>query len=144
MAFVRILILDWDVHHGNGTQRIFLSDPQVLYISIHRYDHGTFFPSSEDAAATVVGSGPGVGFNVNIPWNQVCLSVVRLQQNYEVSTTVDFQISGIQWSGKPNGPIAMKKRIVLFFAMCVNKVSSVAGYRPTWYLIPGSISTDTW
>ncbi|KAG8322780.1 polyubiquitinated misfolded protein transport [Homalodisca vitripennis] len=66
----RILILDWDVHHGNGTQRIFLSDPQVLYMSIHRYDHGTFFPCSEDAAATVVGSGAGMGFNVNIPWNQ--------------------------------------------------------------------------
>uniref|UniRef100_A0A1B6EJ36 Protein deacetylase HDAC6 n=1 Tax=Cuerna arida TaxID=1464854 RepID=A0A1B6EJ36_9HEMI len=66
----RILILDWDVHHGNGTQRIFLSDPQVLYISIHRYDHGTFFPCSEDAAATVIGSGAGTGFNVNIPWNQ--------------------------------------------------------------------------
>ncbi|XP_054266822.1 histone deacetylase 6-like isoform X1 [Macrosteles quadrilineatus] len=66
----RVLILDWDVHHGNGTQRIFLSDPRVLYMSIHRYDRGTFFPSSEDAAATVVGDGDGVGFNVNIPWNQ--------------------------------------------------------------------------
>uniref|UniRef100_A0A1B6LQS3 UBP-type domain-containing protein n=1 Tax=Graphocephala atropunctata TaxID=36148 RepID=A0A1B6LQS3_9HEMI len=66
----RILILDWDVHHGNGTQRIFLSDPKVLYMSIHRYDRGTFFPCSEDAAATVVGSAAGVGFNVNIPWNQ--------------------------------------------------------------------------
>lgn len=115
MAFVRILILDWDVHHGNGTQRIFLSDPQVLYISIHRYDHGTFFPSSEDAAATVVGSGPGVGFNVNIPWNQVCLSVVRLKQNYEVSTTVDFQISAIQWSGKPQWSNCYEKKNYIVF-----------------------------
>lgn len=66
----RILLVDWDVHHGNGTQRIFESDNRVLYISVHRYDKGNFFPGSKDAAATVVGSGDGVGFNVNIPWNQ--------------------------------------------------------------------------
>jgi histone deacetylase 6 len=34
----RVLILDWDVHHGNGTQHIFERDPSVLYMSIHRYD----------------------------------------------------------------------------------------------------------
>lgn len=34
----RVLILDWDVHHGNGTQHIFEEDPSVLYISLHRYD----------------------------------------------------------------------------------------------------------
>ncbi|XP_075221474.1 histone deacetylase 6 isoform X2 [Lycorma delicatula] len=66
----RILLLDWDVHHGNGTQHIFEDDPQVLYISLHRYDNGNFFPGSTDAAATVVGNGRGRGFNVNIPWNK--------------------------------------------------------------------------
>lgn len=34
----RVMILDWDVHHGNGTQHIFESDPSVLYMSLHRYD----------------------------------------------------------------------------------------------------------
>ena len=34
----RVLILDWDVHHGNGTQEIFESDPTVMYMSIHRHD----------------------------------------------------------------------------------------------------------
>ena len=34
----RVLILDWDVHHGNGTQHIFEEDPSVLYMSLHRYD----------------------------------------------------------------------------------------------------------
>ncbi|KAK7075367.1 Histone deacetylase 6 [Halocaridina rubra] len=66
----RILILDWDVHHGNGIQHIFESDPRVLYISIHRYDYGSFFPSSEDANYDRVGTGKGQGFNVNIPWNK--------------------------------------------------------------------------
>lgn len=35
-----------DVHHGNGTQEIFYNDPSVLYISLHRYDNGNFFPGS--------------------------------------------------------------------------------------------------
>uniref|UniRef100_A0A8C7D4V4 Protein deacetylase HDAC6 n=1 Tax=Oncorhynchus kisutch TaxID=8019 RepID=A0A8C7D4V4_ONCKI len=66
---LRVLILDWDVHHGNGTQHIFEEDDSVLYISLHRYEDGTFFPTSEDAHYNRVGEGKGAGFNVNIPWN---------------------------------------------------------------------------
>ncbi|XP_069927569.1 histone deacetylase 4 isoform X4 [Oryctolagus cuniculus] len=60
----KILIVDWDVHHGNGTQQAFYSDPSVLYVSLHRYDDGNFFPGS--GAPDEVGTGPGVGFNVNM------------------------------------------------------------------------------
>ncbi|XP_019347690.1 PREDICTED: histone deacetylase 4 isoform X1 [Gavialis gangeticus] len=60
----KILIVDWDVHHGNGTQQAFYNDPNVLYISLHRYDDGNFFPGS--GAPDEVGTGPGVGFNVNM------------------------------------------------------------------------------
>ncbi|XP_051157259.1 histone deacetylase 6-like [Leptopilina boulardi] len=66
----RILIVDWDVHHGNGTQSIFKDDSNVLYISIHRYDNGAFFPNSEKGNSDFVGDGVGKGFNVNIPWNE--------------------------------------------------------------------------
>ncbi|XP_029996222.1 histone deacetylase 5 isoform X2 [Sphaeramia orbicularis] len=62
----KILIVDWDIHHGNGTQQAFYSDPNVLYISLHRYDDGNFFPGS--GAPEEVGSGAAVGFNVNIAW----------------------------------------------------------------------------
>ncbi|KAM4563016.1 histone deacetylase 7 isoform 2-T2 [Odontesthes bonariensis] len=60
----KILIVDWDVHHGNGTQEVFYNDPSVLYISLHRYDDGNFFPGSGSPAE--VGSGAGKGFNVNV------------------------------------------------------------------------------
>uniref|UniRef100_A0A671MWS0 Histone deacetylase n=1 Tax=Sinocyclocheilus anshuiensis TaxID=1608454 RepID=A0A671MWS0_9TELE len=60
----KILIVDWDVHHGNGTQQAFYSDPNVLYVSLHRYDDGNFFPGS--GAHDEVGISPGVGFNVNM------------------------------------------------------------------------------
>ncbi|CAL1542444.1 unnamed protein product [Lymnaea stagnalis] len=64
----RILIVDWDVHHGNATQHQFYRDPSVLYISLHRFDNGHFFPGRQDAGINYVGQGPGEGYNVNIPW----------------------------------------------------------------------------
>ncbi|XP_013408875.1 LOW QUALITY PROTEIN: histone deacetylase 6-like [Lingula anatina] len=66
----KVLILDWDVHHGNGIQHIFEDDPSVLYISIHRYDQGFFFPAGPDGNYDKVGNGAGAGFNINIPWNK--------------------------------------------------------------------------
>jgi histone deacetylase 4/5 len=42
----RILIVDWDVHHGNGTQNMFYDDPKVMYVSLHRHDHGSFYPGT--------------------------------------------------------------------------------------------------
>ncbi|XP_013928021.1 PREDICTED: histone deacetylase 5 isoform X1 [Thamnophis sirtalis] len=66
LAISKILIVDWDIHHGNGTQQAFYSDPSVLYISLHRYDNGNFFPGS--GAPEEVGGGMGVGYNVNIAW----------------------------------------------------------------------------
>ncbi len=59
----RILIVDWDVHHGNGTQNSFYENPQVLYFSPHRY--GFFYPGT--GAVTEVGKGKGLGFNINVP-----------------------------------------------------------------------------
>jgi acetoin utilization deacetylase AcuC-like enzyme len=58
----RILIVDWDVHHGNGTQDAFERDPQVLYVSTHRYP---FYPGT--GALDETGSRDGEGYTVNIP-----------------------------------------------------------------------------
>ncbi|KAK4688388.1 histone deacetylase 6, partial [Tremellales sp. Uapishka_1] len=66
----KVLILDWDVHHGNGTQRAFWDDPNVLYISIHRHDGGRFYPTSDFGALDMVGTHAGEGKTVNIPWPQ--------------------------------------------------------------------------
>uniref|UniRef100_A0A7N0U502 histone deacetylase n=1 Tax=Kalanchoe fedtschenkoi TaxID=63787 RepID=A0A7N0U502_KALFE len=63
----KVLILDWDVHHGNGTQEIFEQNKSVLYISLHRHEKGSFYPGT--GAAIEVGSSGGEGFCVNIPWS---------------------------------------------------------------------------
>ncbi|KAG9012505.1 Histone deacetylase hda1 [Tulasnella sp. JGI-2019a] len=64
----KIMILDWDVHHGNGTQRAFYDDPSVLYISLHRYEEGSFYPSGAFGSMEACGEGAGLGTSVNIPW----------------------------------------------------------------------------
>lgn len=69
----KVLIVDWDVHHGNGIQNIFYENPNVLYISIHVYQNGTFYPGQPDDGGTdgglnQCGAGPGIGRNVNIGW----------------------------------------------------------------------------
>ncbi len=58
----RVLIVDWDVHHGNGTQEAFYSDPTVFYFSTHQYP---FYPGT--GAKDERGSGPGEGYTVNVP-----------------------------------------------------------------------------
>jgi acetoin utilization deacetylase AcuC-like enzyme len=58
----RVLILDWDVHHGNGTNDIFHSDPRVLFVSIHQWP---LYPGT--GAASDEGSGAGEGYTVNLP-----------------------------------------------------------------------------
>ncbi|KAM6162164.1 polyamine deacetylase HDAC10 [Erethizon dorsatum] len=70
----RILIVDWDIHHGQGIQYIFEDDPSVLYFSWHRYECGRFWPFLPDSDADTVGQGQGRGFTVNLPWNQVGMS----------------------------------------------------------------------
>lgn len=62
MDLSRILIIDWDVHHGNGTQDIFYDDPSVLYISTHQ---SPLYPGTGDI--NEIGLGKGIGYTVNVP-----------------------------------------------------------------------------
>jgi acetoin utilization deacetylase AcuC-like enzyme len=58
----RVAIVDYDVHHGNGTQAIFYGDLRVLYVSIHQYP---YYPGT--GAVDEIGTGRGEGFTVNVP-----------------------------------------------------------------------------
>ncbi|KAI8339658.1 hypothetical protein BC941DRAFT_421098 [Chlamydoabsidia padenii] len=64
----KVMIVDWDVHFGNGTHEIFADDPNVLYLSLHRYDDGWFYPGDDDGSIENVGNHPALGRSVNIPW----------------------------------------------------------------------------
>jgi acetoin utilization deacetylase AcuC-like enzyme len=58
----RILVVDWDVHHGNGTQEIFYTSARVFYLSIHRWP---FYPGT--GAVHETGAGDGLGYTLNVP-----------------------------------------------------------------------------
>jgi len=62
LGLKKILIVDWDVHHGNGTQHFFEDDPSVLFFSIHQHHH---FPGT--GSFTETGRGAGEGYTINVP-----------------------------------------------------------------------------
>ena len=73
----KVMILDWDVHHGNGIQQANYDDPNVLYMSLHVHENGRFYPekSYRDNRPPYgdhlhCGEGAGVGTNVNVPWSR--------------------------------------------------------------------------
>jgi acetoin utilization deacetylase AcuC-like enzyme len=62
LGLARVAIVDWDVHHGNGTQRSFWREPRALYVSSHQFP---FYPGTGSLGE--LGEGPGLGFTVNLP-----------------------------------------------------------------------------
>ena len=71
----RVAIVDYDVHHGNGTQHMFESDPAVLYVSLHQFP---FYPGT--GAVDEIGRGDGTGFTVNLP-----LEVGAVDEDYRLA-----------------------------------------------------------
>ena len=68
---LKIAVLDWDVHHGDGTQAIFYNDSNPLFISIHRHDNGKFYPF-KTGFVKEKGENNGLGYNINIPLDTKC------------------------------------------------------------------------
>jgi acetoin utilization deacetylase AcuC-like enzyme len=82
-GLARVAIVDYDVHHGNGTQWSFYDDPSVLFISSHQYP---YYPGT--GAATETGSGAGAGFTINLP-----LDAGATDTDYElIYTTVVYPV----------------------------------------------------
>jgi acetoin utilization deacetylase AcuC-like enzyme len=70
----RIVIVDWDVHHGNGTQASFYEDPEILFLSTHQYP---YYPGT--GALNETGSGDGEGYTINVPLPAGCADLEYLQ-----------------------------------------------------------------
>lgn len=68
LGYKKILVLDWDVHHGDGTQDIFKDTNEVLFISLHCFDNGLFYPEKSGDSA-FIGQGEGEGFNINVAFD---------------------------------------------------------------------------
>ncbi|XP_071349733.1 polyamine deacetylase HDAC10 isoform X2 [Trachinotus anak] len=130
----RVLIVDWDIHHGQGVQYCFEDDPSVLYFSWHRYEHQKFWPQLRESDFDAVGKEKGVGFNVNVPWNKVgmqnsdYLSVfchVLLPVAYEFCPDLVFVCAGFDSAiGDPEGEMCATPDV---FAHLTHLLMNLAG-----------------
>ncbi len=125
--FEKVAIIDFDVHHGNGTQEAFVSDPQVLYISTHQYPH---YPGSGTIYET--GSGAAQGSKVNIPlpagsgddeyrqvFEQIIVPVVRRFRPQLIMVSAGYDA---HWAD----PLAMMEVSVTGFAQIARFIKSLA------------------
>lgn len=84
----KILIMDWDVHHGNGTQAAFYDDPTVFFISTHQFP---FYPGSGAVNETGVGAGEGLTLNVPLPAGCTDVEYLQVFQDIVVPAAEKFQ-----------------------------------------------------
>jgi acetoin utilization deacetylase AcuC-like enzyme len=141
----RIAIIDWDVHHGNGTEAIFISDPSVLYISLH--ENG-IYPFTGPATERGQGAGEGTTLNIPLPSNsegdvalkewdaQIIPAIDAFKPDFLLISAgfdarVDDPIGGLRWSDETFA--AMTRRALAHAEKwCGGKIVSMleGGYNP--------------
>ncbi|MBW8039546.1 MAG: SUMF1/EgtB/PvdO family nonheme iron enzyme [Planctomycetes bacterium] len=123
----KILIVDWDVHHGNGTQAMFYDDPTVLYFSVHQYP---FYPGTGSEAEK--GTGKGVNYNINVPLPPGSTDAVYLEAFKEVllpaalSFSPDFVLISAGFDAHENDLLGGMKVTTQGFAELTKVVKKIA------------------
>ncbi|MEP3213241.1 MAG: histone deacetylase [Luteolibacter sp.] len=141
----RIAIIDWDVHHGNGTESIFLEDPSVLYVSLH--EHGNY-PYTASDAQRGEGAGEGATLNISLPegsdgeaalqaWcEKVDAAVNAFEPEFILisagfDSRIDDPIGGLRWSDETFAEMT-RRSIALADRWCGGRIVSMleGGYNP--------------
>ena len=142
----KVAILDWDVHHGNGTQDIFYGDGRVLYLSVHQ---SPFYPGTGEAAE--VGEGEGLGFTVNVPlpassgeelyaaaFTGVFLPVLREFGPGVILVSAGFDAHADDLLGG----MALSSDSFGRFAALISELSSEVGAAPPAFVLEGGYNLD--
>lgn len=142
----RVAIIDWDVHHGNGTEEIFIEDPSVLYISLHEKD---IYPHTGPATERGRGEGEGTTLNLPLPchsdgalalkvWDEsITPAIDAFQPEFILVSAgfdarVDDPIGGLRWTDETFA--AMTRRCVAHAEKwCAGRIVSMleGGYNPS-------------
>lgn len=141
----RVAIIDWDVHHGNGTEAIFIEDPSVLYISLHERD---IYPHTGPASERGHGKGEGANLNIPLPGNsggevalkawdeQITPAIDAFQPDFLLISAgfdarVDDPIGGLRWNDATFTEMT-RRCVILAEKWCGGRIVSVleGGYNP--------------
>jgi acetoin utilization deacetylase AcuC-like enzyme len=123
----RVLILDWDVHHGNGTQHSFFSDPSVMFISSHQFP---YYPGT--GSSREVGTGEGEGYTLNLPFpagcgdNEYLTSYLDIVEPVARAFRPEFILVSAGFDGHHRDPLAGMNLTEEGFAGLARLVSRVA------------------
>ena len=139
-GYAKVIIIDFDVHHGNGTQDIFYDDPTVFYFSTHEKNNYPFTGSEEET-----GKGEGIGFNRNIPYRDY-LEDAELLSFYD-RLPKDFDFDMVLVSA---GYDLMKDELISSAQITfdgirgvVRKILDYAGEKPVAFLLEGGYNIDS-
>ncbi len=142
----KIAIIDWDVHHGNGTEAVFIEDPSVLYISLHEKN---IYPFTGPATERGQGAGEGTTLNIPLPGNsdgQVALAEWENQLEPAIAefapdfllvsagfdARIDDPVGGLRWDDHTFAEMT-RRTVTLAEKFCQGRIVSVleGGYNPT-------------
>lgn len=134
----RVAIVDWDVHHGNGTQEIFYDDSNVLYVSIHQFP---FYPY--EGAVEEVGADAGVGATINIPvpastagdvyrmaWDEIICPVITQHDP-------DWILVSAGYDAHADDPLAELRLQAGDFGWMASRLSGLRGGKPVLFFLEG-------
>ncbi|MRJ02329.1 MAG: histone deacetylase [Epsilonproteobacteria bacterium] len=134
-GFEKVMIIDFDVHHGNGTQDIFYDDPTLFFFSTHERNNYPYFSGSEDE----IGVGAGTGFNRNRPYGDYCRDDELLQLYDDLPDDFDFDILLVSAGYDLMADEAISTAQITFDGLreLVRRILDFAGEKPTAFLLEG-------
>jgi acetoin utilization deacetylase AcuC-like enzyme len=137
----RVLVVDWDVHHGNGTNSIFSDSRQVLFASIHQYP---FWPGS--GAVSDVGTGPGEGYSLNLPVpagsgeDEFCGLVEHVVLPAARQFDPDLVLVSAGYDAHRDDPLAECALSTASYAELARQIQSLG--KPVGYVLEGGYDVD--
>lgn len=144
LGLERVLIVDWDVHHGNGTDESFYDDPRVLFFSVHEANH---FPGT--GLATDVGDGEGSGYSINVPvraasgdgalvaaFEKLLLPIAREYKPQLILISAGFDGE----SGDPLGDLQYSEQVYQWMAAQLVELAKQCGAAPPVGFLEGGYS----
>ncbi len=134
-GFAKVMIIDFDVHHGNGTQDIFYSDDTVCYFSTHERNNYPYFTGSIEE----IGEGRGEGYNINRPYGEYCSDEELLALYEDLPKWFDFDIVLVSAGYDLMRDEAISTAQITFGGLrhLVRKILDFAGDTPVAFLLEG-------